>query len=541
MVRIAIDLTPVLPGGENGGAKVVVLSLIRNFKKIGPEFSFILLTAKCSHDELSFLDDQNVKRVCVLGYEQEKWYPFAFRTQKFFSKIVLFLSKIVQSKSDTLSFWLQKFSRKLQPKTGLLTNLKIDLLFCPFTDPRYSETGIPVVSIIHDLQHRDYPEFFSVEERQQRDIFFNETVRVTDLFIFVSEYTRQVFLKYFEVKQDCTKVIHNAIKDRIRNFSKENILLSLAKLGIGRRQYMYYPANFWPHKNHRILFVAYRMLLQQHPNCNLDLVLSGALEKEEKELRFAAKQMGMSDRIHFLGYISDDDLAAVWESCKFLIFPSLYEGFGIPVIEAMSFGKPVLCSNVASLPEVAGQAALLFDPRKPKEIVQCIERILDSPSLAITLAEKGKKRAACFKEKDMARQYLDVFESLLERGKQYNNSLTGIFPDRWTEANFIITFENCEKQRILKLSICLPEFIPFKHVKRRMYNNSTSKYWSLSQGEELIIEIPLLSERGKINFSVYPTFKPSKYGISDDERDLGVMLNKCVITTGDDEKDLIEI
>ena len=156
-----------------------------------------------------------------------------------------------------------------------------------------------------------------------------------------------------------------------------------------------------------------------------------------------------------------------------------------------------------------------------------------------TLAEKGKKRAACFKAEDMSRQYLDVFESLLANGKQCNNSITGMFSDRWTGSNFVIIFNNCEKQRVLKLNISLPEFVPSKDVKIIMHNNSISKHWVLPQGEEITIETPLASKGGEIHFAIHPTFKPSKHNISDDDRDLGAMLNKHVIATDDGEEDLL--
>ena len=91
MARIAVDLTPVLPGGDNGGAKVLVLNLIRDLKNIAPDYSFILLTAKHNHDELSFLDGQNVKRLCVLVCEQKESHSFTFRILSFFSKALAYI------------------------------------------------------------------------------------------------------------------------------------------------------------------------------------------------------------------------------------------------------------------------------------------------------------------------------------------------------------------------------------------------------------------------------------------------------------------
>jgi glycosyltransferase involved in cell wall biosynthesis len=121
-----------------------------------------------------------------------------------------------------------------------------------------------------------------------------------------------------------------------------------------------------------MLLTAYGMYRSRHPAQPLDLVFTGALTGEQQKLRAHIERMGIDRHVHFLGYLSEDDLAAVWEGCSCLIFPSLFEGFGIPVLEAMNFDKPVLCSRASSLPEVAGDAALYFDPRKPEEILKCI-------------------------------------------------------------------------------------------------------------------------------------------------------------------------
>jgi hypothetical protein len=173
--------------------------------------------------------------------------------------------------------------------------------------------------------------------------------------------------------------------------------------------------------------------------------------------------------------------------------------------------------------------------------VQCIEDILASPDLATTLAEKGKQRAACFKEDDMARQYLNVFKSMPLKSKQYHNSITGVFPDHWAGTNFSITFESCKKKRTLSLDISLPEGVPFKHTKVTLHNNSTAKHWKLLRGEQLTVVAPLATEGGEIDLTLSTTFIPSKIGVSKDNRELSVQVNKCAITTDESTEDLLQI
>ncbi len=118
------------------------------------------------------------------------------------------------------------------------------------------------------------------------------------------------------------------------------------------------------------------------------------------------------DKFFFLGYLPDNQLTAVWQGCSCLIFPSLYEGFGIPVLEAMQFGKPVLCSNVTSLPEVAGDTALMVAPEDTDGLAAAIGRLLDDATLRAELARRGRARAATFTWERCAAATVEVYRSL---------------------------------------------------------------------------------------------------------------------------------
>jgi glycosyltransferase involved in cell wall biosynthesis len=187
----------------------------------------------------------------------------------------------------------------------------------------------------------------------------------------------------------------------------------LQKNGLEENGFLLYPANFWPHKNHSMLLTAFGMFRHRHPESRLQLVCTGFPDERMDALREAVQRMGLRSLVILPGYLSEEELAALLASCKALIFPSLYEGFGMPVLEAMAFSKPILCSNVTSLPEVAGDCALLFDPKKPQEILGAIEQIMTDSKLASSLVERGKVRIARWGgPEQMARQYLAVFHAL---------------------------------------------------------------------------------------------------------------------------------
>jgi glycosyltransferase involved in cell wall biosynthesis len=417
-LRIAVDLTPLRPSGENGGAKHLVLALLKQFQALAPSYYFLILTAPWNHSELAQFDAENTERLLVdnLGVK-DSIFNKSSRLSKLIKKISgrsIFLSKLtnkIASKLISLSKLIQKIVNKFSPSVSSLKKRNINLLFCPFSAPTYAERDIPLVAIVYDLQHLDYPFFFTSQEKQHRTKFLTNLLQKSQKIICISNFTSQSLITHFQASKQQLTVVPICIHNRLSKPSESSTIELLEYLGLNNHKYAFYPANYWQHKNHRVLLTAYGIYKRELPNQPLDLVFTGALKHEEDQLRKAASIMGLSNSIHFLGFLSDNELASVWQSAECLIFPSLYEGFGIPVLEAMRFGKPVLSSNAGSLPEVAGDAALYFDPRKPLEIALCLTKISSDPSLVDGLIEKGFQRLKIFNDEEMSRKYLSIFEA----------------------------------------------------------------------------------------------------------------------------------
>jgi glycosyltransferase involved in cell wall biosynthesis len=156
----------------------------------------------------------------------------------------------------------------------------------------------------------------------------------------------------------------------------------------------------------------------------MKLVCTGAADLRMQAVSAAAKGLGMQHCVLFPGFLTDIEFAAVLGSCLGVIYPSLYEGFGMPILEAMAARRPVACSDCTSLPEVAGGAALLFDPRKPHDIADAMVRLALDPQLRADFVRRGHQRAHAFCDaKEMALQYLEVFKFALVTW-QKSNSLT---------------------------------------------------------------------------------------------------------------------
>ncbi len=379
-MKIAIDVTPILPGGECGGVKQLVLALLKGFGERAAYDNFILLTSFYNHDMFKEYEKCGMQRICIRK----------------------------ESSPDIKKRILSRARMKIKSYFGhgVLRENDISVLFCPMTAPTYHETGIPTVSIVCDLQHLYYPTFFSAAELGHRNNFYSQFKKRVDYVISISEYTKKSIVEKLSFPDGKVFSIPICVQSRLAIPSPELTASVLGEFSLTGKKYCIYPANLWPHKNHKILFTAFNMFTKQYLNYDLHLVLTGAKIENNKIIDDAVKQMGLGEKVHFMGYLAEEELSAIWHGSHFLIFPSLFEGFGIPLVEAMMYGKPILASNVTSIPEVAGNAAIYFDPRKPDEIVDALKRLMESEELYNNLVHEGQKQLMKFDFNDMVDQYI---------------------------------------------------------------------------------------------------------------------------------------
>ncbi|MCX7114404.1 MAG: glycosyltransferase family 1 protein [Gammaproteobacteria bacterium] len=436
MKNIAIDLTPILPGGENGGAKIFILELIKHLSSQAPTTQFTLLTHQRSHQELALLERDNVKRVMAI-----KTPPYVISlclNISFFLAYCLFypiriliktvnkyLPKTIQTKARFLSHPFQLYLQTLNAKlenlfsrySHQLTKLKLkntQLLFCPFTAPTYHQDSTPTVCTIYDLQYQTFPNFFTpVEQEHRHQTFVNACAKAKKL-ISISNYTKETVIKHGQVDDSFVQTIYLQMAQRTSSTIKENPDL-LKRLGLSPQDYLLYPANFWKHKNHKTLLAAFALAKQQHLDPSIKLVCTGAPNEHQQWLIQATKTFGLEAHVIFPGYLSNDELTSILIQAKGMIYPSFYEGFGIPIIEAFAYQIPVACSHLTSLPEIAQNAAILFDPTRPVEIANAIHQlVMLSTEERNTRIQAGLKRAADFSQvKHMADEHLAVFKELI--------------------------------------------------------------------------------------------------------------------------------
>jgi glycosyltransferase involved in cell wall biosynthesis len=401
VARVAVDLTPILPAGQNGGAKTSTLFLLDTLARLAPDWDFCLLTAQEAHDELACLDRANVSRVCVAGGDS---HGAKGRLKRAIGSVTprLLLEPAVRSYRSLLSV----------AGFGLLARLGANLLFSPLTSPTFYERGVPAVTVVTDLQFYFYPDFFDESDREQRRRSFSTACRRSERIICISDYVRGTVIDVGHIDPSRCVCVHHRLGGRLAPTEDPALYV---RLNIRRGRYLLYPANFWPHKNHERLIQAFRLYHQQVRSSDLRLVCCGATGTTGRRVQEAALDAGLIDQVVFPGYVIDRELEGLLAGCKALIFPSLYEGFGMPILEAMEAGRPVLASNTTSLPEIGGDAFLSFDPTDVDDIARAIACIENDAALVARLTERGRERAASFgSPKQMAEEYLSVFRAAID-------------------------------------------------------------------------------------------------------------------------------
>jgi glycosyltransferase involved in cell wall biosynthesis len=244
----------------------------------------------------------------------------------------------------------------------------------------------PSVVTLHDLQHLDLPELFPRSERAFRALAWHRSLRGASRVIVISEFVRGRAVAKLGLDPSTVRVVPLGVDHA-----------SLTP-GTGEREnFLLYPARRWPHKNHERLFEAFVLIRDVHPE--LRLVLTGGGD-------FSDVPHGVEAR----GHVAWSEVASLMRRASALVFPSLYEGFGLPPLEAMACGCPVACSNAAALPETVGDAARLFDPRDPRAIAAAVLEVLADPA---SWVERGLARASLFSWDRTARETDAVYGELL--------------------------------------------------------------------------------------------------------------------------------
>ena len=265
---------------------------------------------------------------------------------------------------------------------------------------------------IHDCIHLKFPQYLpnriaSMYAWSQLWI----AVKRAQAIITVSEHSKNDIAELLNVPKEKISVIPNAVSKRFTT-KPTNELLTVTKESLRlERPFIMYSGNVKPHKNISTLIDAFK-LVQSRNHSEIELLIVGSHGTDRTPLEDQVQQLDLQKHVRFLGFQSEDRLAGLYQLAEIFVLPSLYEGFGLGPLEAMASGTPVVASNVASLPEVLGKAALFIDPRDAGSIANGITAILDDDLLRSDLIEKGRNRAQAFSWKRTAQQIHRIYEQI---------------------------------------------------------------------------------------------------------------------------------
>jgi len=362
-MKIGINFTPYIKG-KVGGMGQYMTSLLHFLPLISPKDIFYIV---CRQESAAELKKYHVKVIVIdnnLNPEDTS------------NKLISIINK------NHIDIWYSPL-------------LVLDPLMCP----------VPSAFCIPDMQHRTFPQFFDKTTLNWREKYYQLSANSAQAIITISDFSRKDIIRCLDVNPSRVKSIH---LDAPSYFNSNLKLKSNLKLPL---KYIFYPANTWPHKNHHRLLEAFSRVRLEFPN--LKLLLSGYSYDSSKELNNLIDKYNLKKHVKFLGYIKDSDMPYVYQKAIGLFFPSLFEGFGIPLVEAMKAKCPIICSNTTSIPEIVDNAGLYFDPLSVNDIATKLKLFLSDQDLRNNLSQIGMQRSKLFSYENTVKDTLKILKSMI--------------------------------------------------------------------------------------------------------------------------------
>ena len=308
--------------------------------------------------------------------------------------------------------------------------LGVDLFFMPHINfialtpnpspaPAERERGGKSILTIHDLSFLRFPEYFSFRKNfWHKMINVKKLVKKFDKIIAVSENTKNDIVELCGVKPEKIKVIYSGIESEFKELNSK--ALELSSLNFVKEKYklpekfILFLGTVEPRKNIEGLISAYNKFRARHDEFkNYKLIIAGGKGWKSEDILNEWKKSKYKDDVKFLGYVDKKDKVYLYNLASLFVYPSFYEGFGFPPLEAMACGTPIIISFTSSLPEIVGSAGIMVDPHNITDMASAIEQVLSNDELRNNLIEKGMEKAKAFSWENTAREYLEVFKNLI--------------------------------------------------------------------------------------------------------------------------------
>jgi glycosyltransferase involved in cell wall biosynthesis len=422
---VRVGIIPNLKPSSGGiyQYSLTMLRALHEWKEKGCEDEFVIFAAELLHPALVSLNEchwtvkslpvqlpslrqqtlNTLRRIIGEKSHREGWRWLRGITQG--NKASLFNLDVVNFRSDISKRFCQS---------------GVELIVYPAPQALSFETAIPYVMAVHDLQHRLQPEFPEVSangEWERREYLFRNGTRSATLLLADSDVGKEDILNFYGsygVTSDQVKVLPFLPACYLGMDVSESERQRVRTIYHLPERYLFYPAQFWPHKNHTRIVQALGLLKQEH-NMKIPVVFSGSYTGEIRERTFhevmsMSSQLGLDEETHYLGYVPDEDMSGIYADAAALVMPTFFGPTNIPVLEAWGFGCPVLTSDIRGIREQVQDAAVLVDPRSVEAIADGIYRLWTNENLTCTLADLGRQRLASYTPDDYRRRLVAILE-----------------------------------------------------------------------------------------------------------------------------------
>jgi glycosyltransferase involved in cell wall biosynthesis len=314
----------------------------------------------------------------------------------------------------TLSRRAQAWWPRVPKSDGMLEQQSVDGVH--FLLPIGFRTNVPCVYQIHDLQHLHFPEYFRTSTRRLRRIVFPEMCRQASRVFTMTNWGKQDAVEKLDLPPDKVTVVPwGSVLSAYGEPSRATVHRLQTDLGVGG-PFAYFPAKAYPHKNHvRLLQAVARLRDEFH--VRIPLILSGAEGAATPSIICEIERLGLADQVRHVGYVAPAVVSALFRCCRCLVFPSLFEGWGLPVTEALSLRKPIVCARATCLPEVAQDAAAYFDPDDVESIARGLLRVWTDNEYRAGLQDRAASVAAELTWQNTARQFRTHYRQLFGQPK----------------------------------------------------------------------------------------------------------------------------
>lgn len=407
-LSVAIN-AQLLPGGEVGGVDQFTMGLIHSLGRLqdGPEqYSIIAHWLDPGYLAPYIGPNQRI----VPGPRGTRTQLAKRRARLALGPVYALGRKVWRAARPAAS--AESFPAQVPESQGFFESLDVDLVHFPYQ--KFVRCNLPTIFNPHDLQHLHHPEFFTPDQIAWRETLYRAACREAQAVAVDSNCGKDDVVNFYSVHPAILYVIPPGPATGLYEAVDHASVASVRRKFRLPESFALYPAQTWPHKNHMRLLEALA-LLRDRDRLTISLVCTGVKNEHWPNVRQHMRELRLQDSVRFLGFVGTTEMRALYRLAQFVIFPSLFEGAGLPVLEAFAEGAPVACSAVTSLVEYGGDAVLPLDPTSVEGIAEAIRRMAADAGLRASLRERGLARARLFSWERAAKAYRALYRKVAGR------------------------------------------------------------------------------------------------------------------------------